>query len=49
MRIPNRDMLLQVKELVEKCGDDILEIAHRLHVDPEIARQWVDIVVNMWS
>lgn len=49
MRVPNRDTLLQVKELVEKCGDDILEIAHRLHIDPEVARQWVDIVVNLWS
>lgn len=49
IKIPNKQTLLQVKELIERWGDDTVSIAQKLNVDIETARQWIDMVINLWS
>lgn len=49
MKAPNKDTLLQVKELVERWGDDAVTIAHKLNIDVETARYWIEVVINIWS
>jgi plasmid maintenance system antidote protein VapI len=45
----NKQILLQIKELMEKYGSDINEIAHKMHMDPVTVAQWIDIITDMWS
>lgn len=44
----SRDLILQVRELMERHLD-VLEIAHRLHIDPSDITAIAELVRNILS
>ena len=42
-------IVAQIKELMEKCQGDVIEIAHRMHMDPVTVQQWIDVITDLWS
>lgn len=45
----NKHIIAQIKELMEKCQGDVMEIAHRMHMDPATVQMWIDVITDMWS
>lgn len=44
-----RDIILQVKELMERYHGDINEVAHKMHLDPVTVQYWIDFISDMLS
>lgn len=44
----SRDLILQVRELMERHLD-VLEIAHRLHIDPSDITAIAEVIRNILS
>ena len=44
----SKDIILQVKELMSR-NLDVVEIAHRLHIDADDVRMIIDIVNNIFT
>ena len=44
----SKDIILQVKELMSR-NLDVVEIAHRLHIDTDDVRVIIDIVNNLFT
>lgn len=44
-----KDIMLQVKELIERYHDDINMIAHKMHLDPVTIQYWIDVISDTLS
>ena len=44
-----RDLVLQIKELMERTHNNVNEIAHRLNMDPATVQMWIDTITDMFS
>lgn len=44
-----KDILMQVKELMERYHGNVNEIAAKLHMDPVTVQLWIDQINNMLS
>jgi hypothetical protein len=40
----NRELVLQVREMIERFGSGVDDISHRLHLDPHLIQAVVDFI-----
>ena len=44
-----REFLLQLREMIERCHGDVFEIAHRLGMDPFTVQYWINFISDQLS
>lgn len=43
-----RDLILQIKELMERYHNDVYTIAQKMHMDPATVQLWIDFITDMF-